>query len=120
MAKQGFYDQHWTKPGLVLSSSEVKVPDGGVSTGRGFTISWQHGPVVDEDGTRSEPNGAFVEDVMAACKQRIEHYQTVSDGRFACRENALAIENLQQALDACAERTGRRQERGVEGTHDES
>lgn len=40
-------------------------PAGGATTGRGFRIDWQNGPLA-VDGVRREPTGAFVEDVIAA------------------------------------------------------
>ena len=50
-------EEHWT-------DSDGN-PTGGVSSGRGFTISWQNGPL-GRGEDRVEPNGAFVEDVIAA------------------------------------------------------
>ena len=89
-------------------------PAGGTTTGRGFLICWQDGPLA-VDGVRQEPKGAFVEDVIAAAVGRLEHYQA---GRFRCRENALAITKLQEALDWLDVRTRAREARGVEGTHE--
>ena len=66
---------------------------------------------------RKEPNGAFVETVLAAVKQRIEFYQEVSGGRFACDANALAIEAVEEALAVLDQRTKEREARAVEGTH---
>ncbi len=88
-------------------------PMGGVATARGVTVSWQNGALGRGDA-RKEPNGAFVEDVIAIAKQRLEFFQT-SD--FACTENAEAILHLQRALDALEARTRIREARGVEGTH---
>jgi len=88
-------------------------PDGGYAGGIGFSIEWQRGPL-SVDGLRKEPNGAFVETIIAAAKQRIEHYQST---RFACEENADAIVLLNQALNRLDYRTRRRMEAGVEGTH---
>lgn len=88
-------------------------PAGGTTTGRGFTITWQNGPLA-VDGVRREPNGAFVEDVIAAALGRIQHYQ---ESRFKCRENALAITKLEEALHWLDHRTRDRQARGVEGSH---
>lgn len=90
-------------------------PAGGVTTGRGFSISWQNGPLA-VDGVRREPNGAFVEDVIAAALGRIQHYQ---ETRFKCRENALAITKLEEAMHWLDHRTRDRERRGVEGTHQE-
>lgn len=93
-------------------------PAGGYVCGTGFTISWQDGPLgrvgTDE---RIEPNGAFVEDVIAAAIQRIEHYDKAG---FGCVENGMALSNLKEALAWLASRTKRRTDQGVEGTHEGS
>ena len=89
-------------------------PAGGTTIGRGFKIDWQNGPLA-VDGVRVEPNGAFVEDVIAAALGRIQHYQT---SKFRCRENALAITKLEEALHWLDARTRDRERRGVEGTHE--
>ncbi len=91
-------------------------PTGGTVSGVGLSISWQDGPL-GRGEDRKEPNGAFVETGIAACKQRIEFYQTASDGKFACPENAEAISHLEQALAVLNKRTADRESREVEGTH---
>ena len=91
-------------------------PAGGVVCGRGFTIAWQNGPL-GRGEERKEPNGAFVEDVIAAALQRLEFYQTVGDGKFACAENEKAITSLMDALRELDNRTKRREAEGTEGTH---
>ena len=59
-----------------------------------------------------------METVIAAALQRIRWYQDpVSNGKFACEENANAIDYLTGALEVLDQRTKDRQERGVEGTH---
>jgi hypothetical protein len=94
-------------------------PAGGYATGVGLSILWQDGPLqVAETDTapahRREPNGAFVETVIAAVKQRIEYYQ---DSPFACDENEKAIMYLGLALNELNARTQRRISAGIEGTH---
>lgn len=90
-----------------------------MSSTRGATISWQNGPLgrvgTDE---RVEPNGAFVEDIVAMAIGRFEFYQTASDGRFACEENAKCIELLTEALEVQQSRTKRRTDAKTEGTHE--
>ena len=88
-------------------------PAGGRTTGTGIDISWQDGPL-GRGADRKEPNGAFVEGVIAAAIDRIEYYQTSA---FKCRENALAITKLEEALHWCNHRTMQREAREVEGTH---
>lgn len=91
-------------------------PHGGVTVARGIWIGWQAGPLAI-DGKRIEPNGAFVEDVIAAAIDRIQFYEKASDGRFSCSENRRALSHLQLAAKALDERTAEREARGVEGTH---
>ena len=105
LMKQGHFEEHWTDPN--------GNPAGGVSTGRGFTISWQNGPLGRGDD-RKEPNGAFVEDVIQAVIGRIEFYQ---QSRFNCTENADALKALKTAARRLDERTSNREQREVEGTH---
>ncbi len=93
-------------------------PAGGYATGTGLDIHWQEGPLDGRGDDRASPNGAFVETVIAVAKQRIEFYQTVTNGKFACDENARAIAHLEHALAALNERTQKREARGVEGTHE--
>ena len=88
-------------------------PAGGLVEGVGLSIKWQDGPL-GRDGERVDPNGAFVETVIAAALQRIEYYQS---GKFKCRENALAITKLEEALHWMNHRTASREARQVEGTH---
>jgi hypothetical protein len=88
-------------------------PAGGFVTGNGISLIWQNGPL-GRDAERLPPNGAFVEDVIAAALQRIQYYQ---DSKFKCRENALAITKLEEALHWLEHRTKDREQRRVEGTH---
>ena len=105
--KAGFRQEHW-------DDSDGN-PAGGVTTGCGFTISWQNGPLVKDDGNRKHPNGAFVEDVIEAVRGRLDYYQA---GKFACAENAHALNHLHLALSYLENRTIRRIAAGVEGTHE--
>ncbi|TDI97078.1 MAG: hypothetical protein E2O29_01810 [Deltaproteobacteria bacterium] len=79
-------------------------------------MNWQDGPL-GRGTERQEPNGAFVETVISAAKQRIEFYQKANDGKFKCPENAMAIIKLEEALHWLDHRTKEREERSVEGTH---
>ncbi len=91
-------------------------PTGGHVIGTGITIVWQNGPL-GRGAERQEPNGAFVEDVIAAAHQRLSFYQTASGGRFACPENQRAMAHLEAAMDELKARTERREAAGTEGTH---
>ena len=72
MGKQGHFEEHW--------NDVDRNPAGGVSSGRGFAISWQNGPL-GRGNDRREPNGAFVEDVIQAVIGRISFYQK---SKFQC------------------------------------
>jgi hypothetical protein len=103
--KQGHFERHW--------SDANGNPAGGVSSGKGFTISWQNGPL-GRGVDRREPNGAFVEDVIQAVIGRIKFYQ---DSLFSSADNAVALEHLAAAAEALDRRTRDREARAVEGTH---
>lgn len=100
-----FFSEHWL-------DAKSGAPQGGVSSGRGFTISWQNGPL-GRGADRKAPNGAFVETVIAAVIDRINVYQTT---RFKCEENEKALGHLHQAMIVLQERTTRREAQNVEGT----
>lgn len=89
-------------------------PAGGMVEAIGLNVSWQNGPLGRGDD-RIEPNGAFVETLIEAARQRIEWYNA---NGFACRENSLAITKLEEALHWLNARTARREAAGVEGTHE--
>jgi hypothetical protein len=88
-------------------------PAGGFVSGVGLRIDWQDGPL-GRGGDRVAPNGAFVETVIRACIKRLEYFQ---DSKFKCYENEVALVNLKEALRLLNDRTKRREEQGVEGTH---
>lgn len=103
--RNGHFNENWSTP-------ECPV-EGGISCGRGFTICWQKGPL-GRGNERKEPNWAFVEDVIDAVVRRIEAYQAT---KFACDENAEALEHLRAALEVLDVRTKRREAQNIEGTH---
>jgi hypothetical protein len=96
------------------SNDENGNPAGGNVRGTGLQIDWQNGPL-GRGEDRKEPNGAFVETVIDAALQRIQYYQ---NSKFKCRENALAITKLEEALHWLNARTARREHQKVEGTHE--
>jgi len=95
------------------SVDENENPTGGSIAGTGLKIQWQDGPL-GRGEDREEPNGAFVETVIAAAKSRLEFYQK---SKFNCEENAGAISHLDKALEVLDSRTKDREKREVEGTH---
>ncbi len=89
-------------------------PEGGQAFGPGFAVAWQRGPL-GRGEDRVDPNGAFVENVIQACIDRLTFYQK---SKFACEENAKALEHLHEAKSVLNKRTVDREARGVEGTHE--
>ncbi len=87
---------------------------GGSVEGIGFRVDWQNGPLGRPPKLAT---GAFVDDVIEAARQRLEFYQKASSGKFACRENALAITSLEVAQHWLWARRMERGSRGVQGEH---
>jgi len=75
----------------------------------GVSIKFQNGPI-KEVGT----NGVTHEALLAILIDRLRGFQS---GKFACRENALALTKLEEAMHWLLHRTRQRMARGVEGTH---
>ena len=73
------------------------------------TVHFQEG-AIKEHGI----NGVCNEDLIAMVICRLEHFQ---DSPFKCRDNAMAITKLEEALLWLRKRTMGREQRGVEGTH---
>lgn len=106
MTQQNFTSNHY-------SDAEGN-PAGGTTYGPGFTIAWQNGPL-GRGENRIKPNGAFVETIINAAKDRIEMYQ---NSGFACPENDAALKCLEEAVGHLNARTSRRDSEGVEGTYE--
>ena len=90
-------------------------PAGGGVQGVGLTIVWQDGPIA-ENGV----NGCDVIDALRGIEHRLAFYQGEtdgegSDGRFACQENAHALDLVLQAREILELRTAARRKQGVEG-----
>lgn len=75
----------------------------------GVQLVFQNGPV-----KVAGVNGITDEALYAVLIDRLRAFQS---GKYACRENALALTNLEQALMWLHKRTLDRERRGVEGTH---
>ena len=80
--------------------------DDGHELGR---IHFQEGPI-KECGV----NGVCNEDILIMVVRRLEGFQ---NSEFKCRENALALTHIEEALLWLRKRTMGRENRGVEGTH---
>lgn len=74
------------------------------------SIHFQEGPI-GECGV----NGVCNEDLINMVIERLECFQNTE---FKCRENAIAITKLEEALLWLRKRTMAREQRGVEGTHE--
>lgn len=72
-------------------------------------IRFQDGPI-NEAGV----NGISNESLLAIVEDRLVGFQ---DGIFACRENAIALTKIQEAMQWLQKRTRDRLTRGVEGTN---
>lgn len=75
-------------------------------------IDFQHGPR-DVEGSQA----GILDSVLLAIL--IDRYEGFQDGRFACRENAIVITKLQEALHWMKHRANDRARRGVLGKNAE-
>jgi len=73
------------------------------------TVSFQNGPIKDFG-----INGCHQEDLLAIVIDRLHFFQA---GTFSCRENALALTKLEEAMHWLNHRTTDRQAHGVEGAN---
>ncbi len=74
-----------------------------------LTVLFQNGPI-QEVGV----NGITGEALLAIQIDRLRSFQA---GTFSCRENAIALTHIEEALMWLQRRTVSRMKRGVEGTH---
>lgn len=71
-------------------------------------IEFQNGPIAE-----AGINGISNEALLAIVEDRLKSFQA---GAYSCRENALALTHLQEAMHWLHHRTRERVARGVEGT----
>jgi hypothetical protein len=71
-------------------------------------VQFQEGPIL-ENGV----NGVTNEVLLAIVRDRLARFQS---GPYSCRENALALAKIEEALHWLHHRTLSRTERNVEGT----
>lgn len=71
-------------------------------------VKFQNGPILE-----SGVNGVSNESLLAIVEDRLLGFQS---GAFACRENAIALTKVQEAMMWLQKRTLDRVRRGVEGT----
>lgn len=89
------------------TSSNPSLLGQGIEPKSKTTILFQNGPI-NEHGV----NGLTQEVLLAIVADRLNSFQC---GPFACRENEIALEKVQEAMDALQSRTKARMARGVEG-----
>lgn len=88
---------------------EIKSVQDGFPVFPPCVVAFQNGPI-REKGV----NGITNEDLLAIVIDRLAGFQA---GKFACRENAIASQKVQEAFFWLANRTALRKARGVEGTN---
>lgn len=92
-----------------LPDTVVDGPGEGHAHGPHAVIRFQNGPI-NEAGL----NGLTQEVLLSIVADRLRSFQA---GKFACRENALALTKVEEAQHWLHSRTLSRMQRGVEGTH---
>jgi hypothetical protein len=82
----------------------------------GYSASYSRSIILFQNGPIAEVgvNGLTQEALLAIVADRLRSFQT---GPFACRENALALTKIEEAMHWLQQRTIARMRRGVEGTH---
>lgn len=91
-------------------------PAGGYAHGKGLCVSFQDGPRGKLPGGDLLPsNGAFVEDLLVAARQRLCFFQ---DSKFAHPNNQSAIESIDAAIQSLHRRACERADRGVLGKNE--
>jgi len=88
--------------GIVTQDTDI-----GSDTFWGCNIRFQNGPVKE-----TGPNGLSNEALLAVVEDRLLGFQS---GQYACRENAIALTHIQDAMMWLQKRTRDRMARGVEG-----
>lgn len=77
-------------------------------TDKPMVVSFQNGPI-----SESGVNGVSNEALLAVVEDRLKCFQS---GPYSCRENAVALTKIQEAMMWLQRRTIERMQRGVEGT----
>jgi hypothetical protein len=95
-------------PGAGNASHVYAIHDGKPDGMRYGTVSFQNGPI-SEAGV----NGVSNEALLAIVRHRLQGFQS---GPYSCRENAIALTHVEDAMHWLLHRTRERTARGVEGT----
>ena len=97
----------YTRPGPAAPTPEGTK----VASSQFISIQLQDGPI-KENGV----NGCQIDDVIEWCRNILTNFNTMQGRKFSCRENAMAITKLDEALMWLQRRTEDRTKHGVEGT----
>lgn len=79
-----------------------------LNTGVVVKVGFQNGPIAE-----AGVNGISNESLLAIVEDRLSGFQS---GKYSCRENALALTKVQEAMMWLHKRTRDRVARGAEGT----
>lgn len=108
-------------PGGANHKYAIELSPPGRPTQSCAVLSFQNGPIASP----ADMNGITGEAIIAVAIDRLRGFQFTRDeagnytkapGPFACRENAIALTKLEEALMWLQKRTRERMARGVEGT----
>lgn len=88
----------------VIPAGMIDVDDDDTSFAQ---VSFQNGPI-QENGI----NGCHQEDLLEIVRHRLQSFQA---GEFACHENQMALDKVEEALHWLDHQTAARRKRGVEG-----
>lgn len=98
------------EPGAGGANHEYAIHWPMLPNGRGgVDLSFQNGPIAE-----AGVNGVTQEVLLAIVADRLRSFQK---GPYACRENAIALTKIEEAMHWLQQRTLARMRRGVEGTH---
>jgi hypothetical protein len=97
---------HYRVEPIVAADYERGTEGGAINP---FDVKFQNGPI----SNYRDVNGCSNESLLAIVEDRLKGFQS---GPYACRENALALTHIQDALHWLQHRTRERIQRGVEGT----
>lgn len=95
-------------PGGASHRYRLMIPATEQASGTAWDIQFQNGGIAEEG-----VNGISNEALLAIVEDRLIGFQS---GQFACRENAIALTKLQEAMMWLQKRTRDRMARDVEGT----
>ena len=104
------------EPGQGNACHEYEIRNLSIATKEGdefpmiCSVSFQNGPI-KEFGV----NGISGEALLSIVEDRLLGFQS---GQYACRDNAIALTHVQDAMMWLQRRTRERMQRGVEGTNE--